>query len=182
MSNMINISNPNIEELKVQLKSFARDGLGISLTSNMLPETMIQKIRDECIEKGVQEPFFEQTVVSGLDPTDAADLPKPGYTRIVIAKQDNKNGGAEPAFVGFQGVGYTIPRGIECDVPRGVVNILGNAIQDIITQDEETHDLHSESMQTYPFEIRSQGPLTKVEKKKKEEREAWLEQHEKEVA
>lgn len=181
MSNMINIANPNIEELKVQLKSFARDNLGVTIPSNMLPENMIQKIRDACGEKGVQEPFFEQTTVSGVEQTDTSNLPKAGYVRIIIAKQDNKNGGTEPAFIGFQGTGYTVPRGIECDVPRGVVNILGNAKQDIITQDEDTNELLSETIQTYPFEVRSSGPLTELEKKNKAKRDKWLEEH-KEVA
>jgi hypothetical protein len=178
---MINIANPNTEELKVQLKAFARDNLGITLQANMLPENMIQKIRDTCGEKGVNEPFFEQTAVPGIEQTDAADLPKAGTVRIVIAKTDKKDG-AEPAFVGFQGIGYTIPRAVECDVPRGVVGILGDAKQDIITQDEDTNELLSETVQTYPFEIRATGPLTDLEKKKKKERDAWLEKHRQEVA
>lgn len=73
------------------------------------------------------------------------------YVTINIAKQD-KPGGSEPVFVGVQGVGYTIPRAKNIDVPSPVVEVLKNARQDMVTQNEEGEIEHAEVL-TYPFMV-----------------------------
>ena len=54
MSNFINIANTNEEELKVQLKAYARDNLGLTLQSQMRVDTMIQKIKEQFSKRNIK--------------------------------------------------------------------------------------------------------------------------------
>lgn len=138
----INLMKASPEELK----AYGRDELGISLSLTMKPETMRQRIIDACNEQGKPVPISKEDD----GPKDAGD----GYTKIVIQKQD-KPGGSDPVFVGYQGRGYTIPRGVPVDVPNPVVHILENAIQDIHTQDPETGEMVTQKVPSYPFQVLS---------------------------
>jgi hypothetical protein len=88
-------------------------------------------------------------------PVSELEMPKSSKPRVMytinIPKSPLPNGD-EPVFVGVQGVGYTIPRGINIKVTEGIVEVLRNAIQDIVTQDEDGTIHHNESM-LYPFQI-----------------------------
>jgi len=135
---------------KHQLKFHAKNELNppLSLSMNMTETTMREKIQNHCTKNDIEAP------VAQVDGSRGKKHDK--YITVNIAKQDKK-GGAEPAFVGIQGVGYTIPRGINVAVPAAVVEVLKNAKQDIITQDTETGEMHSEEVLTYPFQIVSGG-------------------------
>jgi len=133
---------------KHQLKFHAKNEYGLSLSLVMTETTMRERIQKHCAENKIKPPTAK------VDGSRGKKHDK--YITVNIAKQDKK-GGAEPAFVGVQGVGYTIPRGINVDVPASVVEVLKNAKQDIITQDTETGEMHSEEVLTYPFQIVSGG-------------------------
>jgi len=133
---------------KHQLKFYGKNELGINLSLAMTETTMREKIQKHCVENDIDAP------VAQVDGSRGKKHDK--YITINVAKQDKK-GGAEPAFVGIQGVGYTIPRGINVDVPASVVEVLKNAKQDIVTQDSETGEIHKEEILTYPFQIVSGG-------------------------
>lgn len=133
---------------KHQLKYYAKNELDLNLSLSMTETTMREKIQKHCAENDIDAP------VARVDGKQGKTNGK--YITINIAKQDKK-GGAEPAFVGVQGVGYTIPRGINVAVPAAVVEVLKNAKQDIVTQDTETGEIHTEEVLTYPFQIASGG-------------------------
>ena len=127
---------------KYQMKFFAKE-LGLSLSMNMSETTMREKIEAFHIKNDMEMPTSELEVAPHLKT-------KVMYT-INIPKSPLPNGD-EPVFVGVQGVGYTIPRGINLKVTEGIVEVLNNAIQDIVTQDEDGTIHHNESM-LYPFQI-----------------------------
>ena len=132
---------------KYELKFYAKEKLDLSLTMNMSEGTMREKIQAEANGRDdVEAPKAEIIVKqrSGRKPTE--------YAIINISKSDKK-GGAEPIFVGVQGVGYTIPRSINIKVPMFIVHALNNAMQDHVTQDIETGELHHDPILTYPFQI-----------------------------
>lgn len=134
---------------KHQLKKHASQLTpSLSLTLAMTENTMRERIQEHCIINDLDQPVAR---VDGSRGKKHAE-----YITINIAKQ-NKKDGSEPAFVGIQGVGYTIPRGINVAVPASVVEVLKNAIQDIVSQDPDDGELYHEDVMTYPFQVVSGG-------------------------
>jgi hypothetical protein len=134
---------------KHMLKYFAKEKLELSLSLSMTETTMRERIQKHCAENDIDGPTSKVEAKGG----NSANIK---YVTINVAKSDKK-GGAEPAFVGVQGVGYTIPRGVDVSVPSSVVEVLKNAMQDIVTQDPDTGEMHSEQVLTYPFQMVSGG-------------------------
>ncbi len=131
---------------KPAMKLYANNELGLSLTMSMSEATMRERITKHCVENDLPLPTAK------IEMKRAAGKNKDvKYIKIKIA-QSEKPGGTEPAFVGVQGVGYMIPRGIEVEVPASVVEVLKNAVQDIVTQDDEGVIYHND-MPTYPFSV-----------------------------
>lgn len=128
---------------KFKMRDYAKD-LGLTLHHALSEENMRDRIIEFCEKNNIDAPIAKVEIGGTRKNTD--------YIKINIAKQD-KPGGSEPAFVGYQGTGFTIPRGIDVEVPAPIVEILKNAVQKIVTQDPETGELHSEPVLTYPFQI-----------------------------
>jgi len=128
---------------KHQLKFHAMEEYGLTLTLSMGEATMRDRIIAHCAKNEIEAPVgeIEGKKIKGVE-----------YVTINIAKSDKKDG-AIPVFVGVQGVAYTVPRGINIKVPPGVVEVLRNAIQDIVTQDPETGAMLHEDVLSYPFQI-----------------------------
>jgi len=132
---------------KPALKVWAINNINLNLSLAMNEDTMRQRILDKCSELNIDPPVSKIHAKGG-----AAKNKKSKYITINVAKQVGP-GGSEPAFVGVQGVGYTIPRGINVDVPESVVEALNNAVQDIVTQDPDTAEILHEDVLTYPFQV-----------------------------
>lgn len=128
-----------------QMKFYAKE-IGLNLSMAMGEDTMRERIVQYCKQKDLQAPVAE-IAVAGTTKDQRASWPI-----VNIPKQDKK-GGEEPAFVGFQGKGYLIPRAIDCRVPPGVIEILRNAKQDIVTQDPDSGELYHNEVYTYPFQV-----------------------------
>ncbi len=128
---------------KHALKAYAANELEISLPLTMNEETMREKIVARCKTLGIEAPTARIV--------DNKAGKKAKYHTIHIANQD-KPGGSNPVFVGVQGVGYTIPRAINVEVPASVVEVLKNAIQDNVTQDSETGEMLHNEVPAYPFQ------------------------------
>ena len=127
---------------KPELKYYAGT-IGLKLSNAMSETTMRERIQAYCEDNGIDGPE------ASIEGDHRAK--KQERVMINIAKQD-KPGGGEPVFVGVQGVGYTIPRGINIKVPASVVEVLKNAKQDRVYQDEDG-ELQSEEVLTYPFQV-----------------------------
>jgi len=133
---------------KHQLKFYAKNTLGLALSLSMTEGTMRERIQEHCAKNDIDQP------VAKVQGTRGKKHDK--YITINVAKSDKKNG-SEPAFVGVQGVGYTIPRGINVAVPASVVEVLKNAMQEIVTQDPDDGQIYKEEVMTYPFQVVSGG-------------------------
>lgn len=131
---------------KQELKTWAINNIDLQLSMTMNEDTMRQRIIDKCHELQIEPP---KAVVEEKRATKGK---KQDYYTIIIAKTE-KPGGTEPAIVGVQGVLYSIPRGIPIDVPGSVVEVLKNGMQDIVTQDPETNEIHHEDVPTYPYQV-----------------------------
>ncbi len=128
---------------KYQLKYWAKEEYDLGLSLSMSAETMRARILAHCAKNEIETP---NSVVKGKT------LENVKYVTINIAKSDKKDGGT-PVFVGVQGVSYLIPRGIPIDVPPSVVEVLNNAITDVVTQDPDSGEMLHEDVATYPFQI-----------------------------
>jgi len=128
---------------KYQLKFHAKEKYGLALSLSMGEDTMRDHIIKHCAKNDIEAPVGE---VSGKKTAGVK------YVTINIAKTEKKDGSV-PVFVGVQGVGYTIPRGINIKVPPSVVEVLKNAMQDIVTQDVDTGEILHEDVLAYPFQV-----------------------------
>lgn len=134
------------------LKAYAFNTYGLKLPVNMLADNMRLRIIKHCKENNLESPISEIETKHDVAAKKRGD--KVDYFIVNISKSD-KPGGTEPVFVGVQGVGYTIPRGIEIKVSGAIVEVLRNAITDNVTQDaDEEAEIHHDEVPTYPFSYR----------------------------
>jgi hypothetical protein len=129
-----------------QLKTYAANNYDLKLSLTMSADTMRERIAKHCEENGLEAP-----VAKIQTKHDVAKKSNKTVT-INIAKSD-KTGGAEPVFVGYQGVGYLIPRGIDIQVSPAIEHILKNAVTDNVTQDGDG-EVHHDEVPTYPYSAR----------------------------
>jgi hypothetical protein len=125
---------------KHQMKFYAKS-LGLDLSLAMAETTMREKIEAHLIKTDQPAPKSE---VAGIKKGDKR------FT-IMIPKALGKEGN-EPVPVGVQGVLYMIPRAVNVDVPASVVEVLKNAVQDIVTQDEDGI-IHHDYVPAYPYTV-----------------------------
>ena len=131
---------------QTELKAYAINELDLPLSMNMSADTMRERITARCKELNIEAPTLE------VQTKHDKKLNKRKLIVINIPKSE-KVSGTEPVFVGVQGVGYTIPRGIDVAVSESIVEVLRNAIQDIVTQDTDTGEIYHEDVPSYPFQI-----------------------------
>jgi hypothetical protein len=88
-----------------------------------------------------------------------ANAPKPGYARILIHRDPTPGHKNTPVHVVVNGRIFAIPRGLEMDVPRPIMEALANAITIVTRQKESGHgDGRSgayvdEPQLSYPFQV-----------------------------
>ena len=137
-----NLATADKHEMKFYAANELKPSLKLSLS--MSEATMREKIQKHCAENEVDGPVAEVKPQGKI-------AKRSHMVTINIAKSE-KAGGDEPVFVGVQGVGYTIPRGININVPSPVVEVLKNAMQDIMTQDEDG-EIHHNHVLAYPYNV-----------------------------
>lgn len=59
-------------------------------------------------------------------------------TRVVVHNQEGVPGGMDDVFVAVNGRAYQIKREQEVDLPASVLNVLDNAVTDVMNQDGST--------------------------------------------
>lgn len=137
-----------------ELKDYAINELGLALSLTMRAETMRQKIRDrqQELNKGAGNEDPPSAKVAKGDKSSAKA--RANYVTINIARSQEKGGG-QPVFVGLNGKGFTIPRGIPIAVPPGVEYILRGAKQTVYEYEGEGSDqkLVPREVLTYPYQV-----------------------------
>ena len=132
---------------KSELKAYAQNNLDLNLPMTMGEGTMRDKILIRCQDLQIEPPKAVLTSTKG----------RAHQGKKIIVNIGKVKGDTAPVPVSVQGVQYTIPRGIDIAVPPAVVEVLRNAIQDIVTQDPETGEIQHEEVQTYPFSIKGEA-------------------------
>jgi len=132
---------------KFELKKHAKEIYELSLPMTMGVETMRAKIFEHCRDNNLDMPESE----AGEAKTGSIKKIAEKKITINIATAPGKNG-SEPVFLGVNGVGTTVPRGINVDVSPAIVEVLRNAVQDIVTQEQDGELIHA-PVPTYPFQI-----------------------------
>lgn len=93
---------------------------------------------------------------------DNALAPKPGYARIVIHRDMTPGHKNTPVHAGVNGWIFQIPRGIEVDVPKEIVEALQNARSIVTSQDKDETTGRTETkdsmVQSYPFQVLAISP------------------------
>lgn len=152
--------NQNMRDYKTitdpdELRKFAKDEYGLVLR-NMTIDNMHQRIeaaeREQAEQKRMRD-MLERSGPVAHDNTDEEQQQEPVTTGrkmvTIILPKTSKD--VRPEFVGVNGVGYTIPRGVKVDVPAEVVHVLQNAIETVI--DPET--MEARDVPVYPIQVLS---------------------------
>ena len=80
--------------------------------------------------------------------TEATDESTPADDRAEIMLPKSKKN-KQPLYVGVNGKGYTIPRGVKVKIPRSVLGVLENAVETVF--DPET--MESREVPAHPFQV-----------------------------
>lgn len=175
----VKLSEASRDEMLV----FAQQNLGIDLPRNISADQCRAKIK-----AAWDKDTFPVTVTVG-DAAEAPEAPAPfaapappaadndaerlvsaggGRDPVVmlILYESERPGGKRDVFVGVNGIGMTIPRGRKVPVPYRYYHIIANAVEDVVTEDEETHELITNQVPRYPHQVVEMPPQAEID--------AWL--------
>lgn len=125
--------------------------LGISAQRDWATEDFVNAI------KAKQEQAATPSLVF-----DGALAPKPGYARILVHRDMSPGHKNTPIHAAFNGWIFAIPRGIEVDVPKEIIEVLSNA-KALVTRQEyddqgRTSVVREDLVQSYPFQVLAISP------------------------
>lgn len=92
------------------------------------------------------------------------NAPKPGHSRILIHRDPSPGHKNGPVHVVLNGHIFSIPRGVEVDVPTPFVEVLANARTIVVKQlagdgrENPTGSYKDEEQMSYPFQIIASTP------------------------
>ncbi len=114
-----------------ELRVWAREELGMNLRHNALLETMRTQIKEHLDAANTGENTApEKTLTSSPNgstrPSEPVKGRKDDWPWILIPRDKEDT---QPVYVGLNGTGYTIPRGVKLQVPPGVEGILAEAVR-----------------------------------------------------
>jgi hypothetical protein len=135
MSETVNLDKLSYKELYAHAKS-----IGLNPPGGLTKEAVLQFVKDNS-NQGLQK--------------DEAVLAKDERVSITILESNDKHA-VDPVFVGVNGVGYSIKRGVPVTVPKAVVNVLENARQTVydVSHDERgAMKLTPRSALSYPYTV-----------------------------
>jgi hypothetical protein len=142
-----------MEELKANLEKMSKKDLiehanltyGLALNANHQKHDIINAIeRSQMRFRGNRELSI------------GANELKPGYSRIrMTAGELNPSG--RPVIVGLNGKQFSIPVGVEVNIPNPLVEILENALRREYRQDPSTMELIMNEVPSYPFSVLARG-------------------------
>jgi ribosomal protein L21E len=137
---MINIETAPVQELR----AYAKEEFGLTFQVGTTKAAMLDAVKSAL----------------GQDPakTDSAPQAISKKSRdgkrvtINIHKSANPSD-PDPVYVGLNGVGVTIPRGVDVSVLEGYVAILRHAVRKTYHTDQKTGDTIESESHAYPFSV-----------------------------
>ena len=159
------------------LKKFVAQVLGISVNYNIGESTLRAKIR-----QAYGGDTITIMVLDGEEEVVAEDAPAPASTKpplqgkalrgssaendpkvtITIAEVEGA-GGKRAVFVSVNGVAMLIPRGRPVDIPYRFYHALTHAIKTVHSQDEQTQEIISAEVPSYPMSVNKPAPQAEVD-------------------
>ena len=147
------MSKVNIEMSAVELKEEGAKydlEFPIGTTKKSMVEAINQKINGE-------EPVKAAPLDVGAKV--AGDKKDEGRVTVVIHKSGDPSE-VDPVFLGLNGKGITIPRGVECRVKKGYVSILENAKKVTYHFNKKTGETEPRESHSYPFSVIKQTAMS----------------------
>jgi|SRR5687768_17183538 len=94
---------------------------------------------------------------------DDSNAPAPGFARIIIHRDPTPGHKNTPIHVGLNGKMYQVPRGIAVDIPKEYINVLKDAVYDVLRDEDGDPRLGTpkerwEETMSYPFQIQAITP------------------------
>lgn len=144
---------------KEDVISYITDVMGLAAPEGATKDELYTFIEDNGGTIGGSGPDLEkEKAVGSVDPTSGMNMGD--RVKIRITKTDDDRG-SDDVFVGVNGVGFLIKRGVAVDVPRDVVGVLRNAVTkklvEVISENgDNTGAFEYIDVQRHPFEVLSQ--------------------------
>ena len=160
----------------VELKKFAVSVLGIIPGPNIGESTLRAKIRAAFAGNHITIMVLdgEDEVVAPDAPAPPSDPPIQGKAlrgssaendpkvTITIAEVEGA-GGKRPVPVGVNGVIMLVPRGKPAPIPLRYYFALGDAIKTLYEMDEQSGDVNSSDVPSYPFTVNKMPPDAEIQ-------------------
>lgn len=130
-----------------ELRVWAREELGLNLRHNALLATMQSQIAEHMNGQSTEptEPQLTSSPNGSTRPSEPVKDRKDGWPWILIPKDKEDK---QPVYVGLNGRGYAIPRGVKLQVPPGVEKILAEAVR----TDFEGESMEAQDTLTYTYQ------------------------------
>lgn len=143
---------------KEDVISYITDVMGLAAPEGATKDELYAFIEENGGTIGGSDPEKEkEKAVGSVDPTSGINMGD--RVKIRITKTDDSRG-SDDVFVGVNGVGFLIKRGVAVDVPRDVVGVLRNAVTkklvEVISENgDNTGAFEYIDVQRHPFEVLS---------------------------
>lgn len=133
---------------EAEMRNYCRDVMGID-PKDIAPNVLKGKIRAFMASHGDTGKDSAEPIDLTIMKMSKDDFLNADTVVIILAPDNNETGAAanRPLPVGFNGVNYLVPRNVPVRVPRGVVEILNNAIATRV--DPETKNEYEQQLHQY---------------------------------
>lgn len=130
------------------LRTFAK-AMGINANRDWTKEDFVRSL----IAKG------EQASVGLV--IDDENAPRPGFSRIILHRDTSSGHKNSPVQVGHNGQLYSIPRGVQVDVPTYIIHVLNDAEGKVMSEIEATSGPSTfveNTQKSYPYQVMATTP------------------------
>jgi len=139
---MINIETAPAKELR----AYAKEELDLTFPIGTTKTAMLDAVKS-ALGQEVQETTTDSA------PSAISKKSRDGKRVTINIHKSANPSDPDPVYVGLNGIGITIPRGIDVDVLEGYVSILKNAVRTTYHTDAKTGDVTVSNSHAYPFSV-----------------------------
>ena len=128
--------------------------MSIDLTTADRDE-LIDYIRSTLGINPSQDSTDDELRAMALGPKGRKKASKPAASDMAVINIHKVGGpmGKQDVFVAVNDRTFLIKRGVDVEVPKSVLHVLQNAVEDVYEYDEEARDLVKREVQAYPFTV-----------------------------